>query len=152
DGLGRLLTFKSSDGTVEYLYSYGPLDQPTSVQDPLHGMTVRRSYTSLGLLSQEETPAGVVAHQYDPWSRPTRLTLPDASTVEYDFAPAHLRTIRRKNRTGQVLYTHEASLWDTDGSTLRESLIGGLGELTRQNDLVHRAERVASSYFSERVE
>ncbi len=152
DSLDRLLRLSSSDGTVDYRYTYSTLDQPTSVQDIVHGTEVRRTYTSLGEISSEETPAGRLNKHYDPAGRCTRLTLPDASCIDYEYTPAHLRTICRKRADGHALYTHTAIAWDTDGTTLKESMIGNLGELIHKSDLLARPQSVHSNYFTEEVE
>ncbi len=139
DGLGRLVTRKSSDKTIDdtFIYDKGP--DPVEVIDEIKQQSILRSYNLFGELIFEQTPAGhIYQWDYDHKGRRTTFTLPDQSSIQYEYEGPHLAAIERYAPSGLQNYVHWYLSYDPNGHVAEESLIGGRLIQKSHRDLLER--------------
>ena len=148
DGLDRLIAEWSSDGTIHYLYEYqGP--DPIRVQDLIHGSYLERSYNLFGELTAETTPTHHrYTWDYDSRGRCSLFTLPDLSSIAYQYSDLHLTHIQRKNAEGQLLYEHIYEAFDSNGHVSSELQPFNLGHILSKRDLMERPTQATSSFHT----
>ncbi len=90
DPLGRLSRVVSSDGTIDFSYTYNAQDLVMTASDGKR-QTVRK-YDSYGRMEQETLANGIViTYTYDALDRPVTVTIPDR-TLTYTYDPLFLKT------------------------------------------------------------
>ncbi|MDN3505776.1 MAG: hypothetical protein P0S96_00925 [Simkaniaceae bacterium] len=147
DGLDRLISLKSSDRTVDFSYTYdqGPL--PVLAKDNIQNRSWERTYNIFGELTSEIAPNGMTIHwEYDNQGRCTKYTLPDRSTIEYNYDALHMKTVSRYSARDNLKYTHTYTQFDPNGHVASEELIQQLGTQTTRHDLLERTETQANPW------
>ena len=92
DGLGRVKSFTSSDGSIYTHYEYDLRDQPIRITDLLTGETTERTYDLYGQLLSEKLAHGLkISYTYDRIGRPRTVTLPDQTGYEYIYNALDLK-------------------------------------------------------------
>lgn len=139
DGLGRLLTRKSSDKTIDDIFTYGAGPDPIQATNAVTQQSILRSYNPFGELISEQTTAGhSYQWTYDREGRRTTFTLPDQSSIQYAYVGPHLAAIGRHTSNGRQKYIHCYRSYDPNGHVSEESLIGGQLLQTSYRDLLER--------------
>ena len=147
DPLGRVLTLSSSDGSLFYTYTYNLRHQITSVFDHVSQTETKRFYSQTGELLKE-TLGNSLSFQYD-YDRAGRLkhfTLPDGSSIKYNYNAAYLKEIKRENQ-GKTLYSHKNILHDPLGNILQEQLIQHAGTVSYTYDSLGRNTQIKSPHW-----
>ncbi len=151
DLLGRLISFKSSDGTVNYAYAYDAHDNPICVTDLLNGTKTLRCYDQHSRLTSETLDTGyTLQYVYDPQDRLTSLTLPDQSAASYVYDAHHLTAIQRL-KNGVVSYSHQYVAYDLSENVVDVLLPGEAGTVSYQYDLLGRSTATVSEQWQETV-
>ena len=162
DGFGRLIHLYSSDKTVDYHYQHDAHGRPTLIADLVHGTTSHCHYGPRGELLQEQMDHGpptrspptrslTVAYERDAQGRTTKLTLPDESSIIYDYDAVLLRSITRQDSAGKTCYVHTYDRYSSTGHLESEKLIRDLGVVTYACDDKGRRSAIQSPYWSERI-
>lgn len=138
DIFGRLLTYKSSDKSIHYQYTYDKKDHPTLVEDLIHNTATGRSYDEHGRLKLETLDNGLtLTYTYDQLDRPVKVVLPNQSAIRYQYNALHLIAAERL-KGDEVAYTHCYSHYDQAGNVTEETLLGEAGTVHYKYDLLER--------------
>jgi RHS repeat-associated protein len=150
DGLGRLLSLKSSDKTIDYQYTYGSGPEAIEMQDlSLPQRAIKRTYNEFGELVKEVQPTlGELSWSYDLIGRPISFILPDKSSVQYLYNGSHMSAVQRKDPQGELRYEHLYTNFDVNGHVAEESLIYNLGQISTTHDLCERPAAQSSSWMN----
>ncbi len=153
DGAGRIVELASSDGSIHYKYYYEKGPDPTLIVDTVNKTTFRRKYTIFGeVLEEGLLPLGKqIRFAYDSLGRRTCTQLPDGSRIEYLYDKGHLRSLHRRDSSGNLLYQHKYLKFDSTGALEEEELLGGLGKIQTKHDLLQRPYKQTSPWFFEEV-
>ncbi len=147
DPLDQLIEQVSSDGSINYTYTYNRIGQQIETHDNIHKKTSRRVYDPCGRLLQEKLFNGLVlTSTYDQQGRKTLLTLPDRSFITYTYDALYLKTISYQG------LTHYLTAYDLSGNLLQQKLLGNLGELTFSYDPLGRKTTAKSRLNSQDVQ
>lgn len=150
DGANRLQEISSSDRTVHYSYVYSQGLHPIEIIDSLQNVSLKRSYNSFGQVTSEVNFLGQAqSWSYDSQGRCLSMTLPDHSSIEYQYKGAHMNVVQRKDPYGHLLYQHQYLAFDPNGHIAEESLICNLGHVKTSRDLLERPSTQTSSYFEQ---
>lgn len=79
------------------------------------------------------------------------MTLPDHSSIEYQYKGAHMKEVQRKDSCGSLLYAHHYLTFDPNGHIAEESLICNLGHIETSRDLLERLSTQTSPYFEQTI-
>jgi len=151
DGLGRLKTISASDNSLNYQYEYNRRDQVTKVTDLLTQTTTERSYNGFGELVEEKLGNGLVTtFTYDLLERPTRMTLPDKSAIEYVYNAMDLKEIHRVSN-GSRTYSHYNTEHNLAGVVTEAALPGDNGTIHYQYDQLNRCIGINSKLVTQTV-
>ncbi len=149
DSLGLLSSYKSTDNTIHYQYTYDKKDNPTLVKDLIHNTTTERSYDQYGLLISETLDNGLtLTYTYDQIDRPLTVTLPDQSSIRYCYNAHRLLAIERI-KEGEITYTHRYNHFDLAGNVIEETLLGQVGAIHYKYDLLQRPISVNTPHWQE---
>lgn len=130
DTKSRLIGLQSSDGSVHYEYFYNDNDDITQINDLTNDTITSHVYDSSGqLLSHTQANGHKIQYETLDQEQTFIVTLPDDSTINYQYNEPRLKTIIRKSATGDILYTHHYAR-DTQGDLLYEIMAGEAGKLT----------------------
>lgn len=144
DDLGLLKTYSSSDGTISYSYAYDLKDHPVSIEDHVQKTVSNRLYDIYGRLISETLDNGyTLAIKYDALDRPTSITLPDQTTIHYQYNALYLTAVKRGD------YTHFYEDYDLAGNVSKEQLTGQAGTIQYIYDLLQRPISTASPHRQE---
>ncbi|MEX0962343.1 MAG: RHS repeat-associated core domain-containing protein [Simkaniaceae bacterium] len=131
DKRDRKKTQYSSDGTIDYTYTYDLHDKPIQIFDAVNELTTIRSYDPRGNLLSETLGTGyTLNYKYDAYDRRIEVQLPDETSIEYTYDGYFLRKITR--RLKQASYTHTYDTYDLSLNPIEESAIMGLGHIHRR--------------------
>jgi RHS repeat-associated protein len=148
NGKDQVIELRSSDGTVHYLYEYQGPDL-IRVHDLVLGNDLQRRYNIFGEIIEESNPAHLhYVWDYDARGRCISFTLPDGSSVGYEYSAMHLVSVQRKNIQGEKLYEHQYQKFDPNGHVEKENQIFSLGELSTFRDLLERPVQQVSSWHT----
>lgn len=146
DGLGRLVAFKSSDGSFHYQYTYDTNSNVIQVDDKKNNRTTHRKFDKNNRQTQETLANGIsIGYAYDGLGRTTQLTLPDKTSIDYFYNSLHLSKIKRGN------YTHSYLKYNLSGLLERSQMIGNAGEIEYKIDNCHRLIAVSSNHFKDEI-
>ena len=149
DGKGRLSHFYSSDTTISYLYHYDAKDQIIRVDDLNNATSTLRSYDALGNITEETLGNSIsLKTHYDLRGRRTQVDLHDGSSIHYQYDAADLRSITRYDAKGIEQYIHRFTDFDLNGNSIREKMIGDLGEIETAYDDLGRIISIHTPYWS----
>jgi RHS repeat-associated protein len=149
DSLGRKVRFTSSDGSVDYGYSYDPLGAITQIEDHVRKKKVERVCDARGRQVEEVLESGFkLAHTYDGFDRKLTTTFPDTTSIGYAYDGLYLRSVARYSPLGQALYSHLYNAYDQAGNCLAEND----GWIQRSYDLLGRPTRLSSPIGSQTID
>ena len=80
-----------------------------------------------------------ISNEYDKIGRRTKATLPDQSSIVYEYDAAYLRAVHRYSADLDKLYTHEYAEYDKNGYLLSEKLLGSCGTVIYRSDELERS-------------
>ncbi|MBS0624876.1 MAG: hypothetical protein JSS32_02360 [Verrucomicrobia bacterium] len=130
DNLGHLKTLASSDLTCLYSYTHNRVGQLLELKDLFTQKSTSRTYDTHGRLIRETLANGLtVSNAYDDANRRTRLTLPDQSSIEYRYGPAHLLEVIRYDSNGNPILKNN--------SDFKYDALDRLVEVTSDDTHVH---------------
>lgn len=140
DGADRLTSLTSSDASINYEYTNFIGHTPTQIIDHNRKTHVQRTYNPFGELTYETNTETELTTRwsYDTLGRRKTFTLPDQSSVHYDYEGLHLRTLTRHSPEGTPLYHHTYTSFDPNGHVAIEEPIFKLGIITTERDLLER--------------
>ncbi len=152
DPLNRLSTLSSSDGTIEYRYSYDANGNIIQVEDIKANTSYTYSYDAWGKKTKDTFLNALSStFVYDRLGRITSYTLPSYGSIDYLYQSDHLQTITRKKSTGEELYRHTYSSFDLEGKVLQSELIGSIGAISTRYDSLGRIISSSSPFWSETI-
>ncbi len=139
DGADRLKELTSSDGKIQYQYSYETGPDPIQISDLVQGASLTRRYNLFGQVISETTSRGLSSRwEYDSVGRCILFTLPDGSSVAYPTKGIHIDAVQRKDPRGNLLYEHSYHTFDCNGHVAEEDRIFDLGRVETTHDLLER--------------
>jgi RHS repeat-associated protein len=145
DTFGRLIEVVDSANTVHYVYTYDLNDNVLSVTDLISKTTTNREFDENDLLVKECLDNGFeLKYEHDLCGRIEKLTLPDHSSILYQYDARNLKSISR----GNYVQTYE---YDLSGKPTRINLPNDNGAITYQYDKALRLVRADSHYFSQTI-
>lgn len=148
--LGKIARFFSSDGTIDYEYIYEGNGNSGQVIDRVNGTLSQKQYNDSGLLVDETLANGLsMNYTYDKIGRCTSYTLPDDSSVHYQYDAANLLQIVRRDKAQQDQYCHTFSAYDASGNILAEMLPQSCGSIDYQYDQEGHRTATTSSWWNE---
>ena len=168
---GLLSTKTSADGTsLHYTYSpFGYLQNLTSSDNSIHQTfthtlnghlssatnqhhTLTRTIDPFGnILNEAIDGKTVFTKTYDSLDRVLTITLPDQSSIQYDYQSLLLRAVTRMSADGTPQYTHAYNSYDLAARPLSEILPHNLGKLERTYDNVGRVISIKSPHFAQSI-
>ncbi len=133
DPLGRLATYRSSDGTIHYIYTYDLKDNLLEITNQIDGSSTIRKYDEWDSLVHEQMANGLASdYQRDAMGRLSRIILPDDSLIDYRYDGPFVTEIMRKGQT------HSFDQYDWQGRPTQQTLMGNAGQRATQYDLAGR--------------
>lgn len=152
DGLGRLKTLSSSDGSLAYQYEYNSQNLPISVIDLKNQLANQRAYDALGQIKEETLGHGLkLAYTYDRAGRVTSITLPDASRIEHVYNPMDLKEVHRFSKTGEHLYVHRDEAHNLMGLVTKSRPAGANEVCFYQHDVLGRCRTLSTDKVMQEV-
>ena len=134
---GRLTKLTSSDGKINYHYTYAPRGELTDVEDGITGYISKQSYSPHGDLLNEVLPTGqTILYTYDGLSRLTSYSLPDGGKVVLTYNAINATSVSRQDASGNILYTHAYTQFNHRGDVTEQKLIGSGGIISHSFDLM----------------
>lgn len=153
DSQERLYEHFASDGTFHYQIHYDNLGNPRIVDDLVHQTSTRRVYNPHSQIEEETLGHGLtMKYAYDNTGRLALLTLPDERQVAYAYDPYRLKKVERLGVNGCTLYTHVYDAYDQLGSLLEATMIGNVGKLKQEKDLLNRVVAIRTTQWKETLE
>ena len=127
---GRLINLTSSDGKINYRYTYTPRGELTHVEDRNAGHTSKQSYSPHGDLLEEVLSSGqIIFYSYDGLGRLTSYSLPDGGKVVLTYNAINATSVSRQDASGNILYTHTYTQFSPRGDVTEQKLIGDGGTI-----------------------
>lgn len=150
DPLGRMLAQYSSDGTFSYRYTYDVRGNVTQVEDLVTGNLTTRRYNDDDHLLEETLGNGLsLSFTYDAMGRPLSMTLPDASSVRYNYQAKNLKDVQRYDKNGTPTFQHTYENYDLGGRLLEEKHAGAAGTSSYAYDILRRLKSHSSDSWNE---
>lgn len=135
DSLGQVSALFSTDDSIKYAFEYDEKGHLIQADDQLSLSSLVRTYDERGLLIEEQLSHGLaLKNSYDLQGRRICLTLPDNSTICYDYDPFFLRSLTRKEASGKSSYHQSYTQYDLQGQIQEIELIGNLGKTSWKRD------------------
>lgn len=144
DAIGRISHFYSSEGTIDYSYSYDRLDRIIAVRDLLNNTASECFYENRHLLSESLGNGLVIKYIYDNLDRKTAMFLPDNSFITYEYNPVFITAVARKD----YVYTCEH---DIDGNLVRSHLPKSAGIISFEHDHLNRTTRIEHPSYLQNI-
>jgi RHS repeat-associated protein len=144
DAKGRLSSFKSSDNTISWRYSYNNQDLPEEIVNEVSGGVTRRSYNGLGMITNESLETGLtLSYDVQPTGLLSSITYHDGSCARFTYSFGRLSSIVRNG------YTYQVNTRDLSGCVTQASLPATSGTISRSIDVMGRWTSVHHEAFSE---
>ncbi len=138
---GRLFSFKSSDKTIDYSYTYNQQDLPIEITNS--GKKTSRSYDGLGNILSETLENGHrLLYERTPTGFLKTITYPDQSKTHYSYQNGRLSSIERNE------YIYSVNSRNLFGVITKETL-GSAGVVEHSFDTMGRPTRISHRAFSE---
>ncbi|MDT9001574.1 hypothetical protein RQP53_20020 [Paucibacter sp. APW11] len=123
---GDLATVTNSLGQVTSFAQYEPLGNWLSMTDP-NGTATTRTFDARQRLISTSTGGATIGYAYWPTGLLKRTTLPDASSVSYEYDDAHRLTAVADSLGNRIEY-----ILDSAGNLTAEKVTDPKGQLARQ--------------------
>jgi len=147
DALGHLRTFRGSDNSFSYLYEYDRNGNLTKSIDLVNNQTTFRVYDKDRMIKEVIGNGLEVSYAYDFIGRPINVTLPDRSTIAYEYNPLNLKKVTRHSKDKNELFSHAYVDYDLGGHLLEEE--SNIGKIHYQYNLNGQLIEIDSDLFSE---
>lgn len=148
---GDLLRLSSSDGSIDYRYTYDQNHNIIKVEDLVNQAITERQYSSDHLVMESLGNGLKIQNGYDSANRRNELILPDSSSIIYCYNADRLKSINRLSPSGQKKYSHEYESYDSKGKILSANLIGNIGTINYSYDSKERIHSIQTPYWSETI-
>lgn len=150
DSKGRVEHIYSSDHTVDYRTQYNSDDKVIESRDLIQGKTTTLTYDREGRVIHEKLANDLEVHyDYDCGGRTRKVTLPDASAIEYVYDCLNLKEIHRLKENTRV-YSHTEQEHSLLGQPTRLHL-SNHQEMSISYDALGRKISLQSPTFSQQV-
>ncbi len=144
DDHGRLKSFYSSDGTVNYEYHYDNNNNLTAVNDA-NGNPITRTYDAYNRLETETQTSGQsIEYAYDRSGRKKRVLLLGNKAIDYLYNAAFMTGVSRQSNVDNIddlsvftEYTHRYDNYDLTGNLLQSTTLSG-DRINYSHDKLHR--------------
>jgi|GEM_PF-2327752 len=149
DTAGRLTRLNSSDGEIDYSYTYNAKGFLTDACDNINNTSTTRQFNDLGHMIFERQDHNLsLSKTYDHLGRLLTITLPDQSSISYEHDALYLRQINRLSAEGELLYSHNYSTYDAQGNLLEQEMIANTGSFETKRDLTGKITHQRSPYHT----
>ena len=101
---GNISTITNALSQVTTITSYDANGRPLTIVDP-NGLTTTLSYHARGWLTSRNVGGETTIYDYDFVGQLTKVTLPDASFLQYTYDAAHRLTQIHDNLGNKIVYT-----------------------------------------------
>lgn len=130
---GRLQTMSNAAAHVTTYNTYDANGRPTQITDP-NGLVMTLVYNFRGQVTSQTVASEITSFLYDNAGQLTRVTLPDASFIEYLYDDAHRLTQIRDGTGNRIVYTLDAM-----GNRTAENTFDPSNALSRTHSRVFNA-------------
>lgn len=148
---GQVGELSSSDGSVHYVYTYDGKGNLIGIADLVHGDEIHRKYNSRNMLTSESLGPFEIKKAYDILGRVVGLTLPDQSSISYEYDAYFLREIKRLSKDKELLYVHSNKEYSPEGLLTLAKCIGHAGEKKITYGEQQKIEAIETPYWSEKI-
>ncbi len=143
DEKGLLVRLYSSDGSVDYSYTYNASLLPILIVDNLLSREHKLYYNEYRELIKEELGHGLpISYDLDDLGRILKVTLPDQSSFDYTYEGSRIRTLSRND------FIHKYVDYNFDSNPLESTLASGQ-KLTIDYDKKGRVKEINGPHLSE---
>lgn len=150
DALGRLITVRSGDGTLEYRYEYDYYGNPVKITDVANHTVTLRDYDDAGRIIREQLGNGLdLSFTYDGMGRPLLVTLPDGTGFCHSYSACTLKSMKRLKADGSIAYEHRYDKYDAAGRVAEMQLIDQAGSVKYEYDNLGRLRKATAAKWSE---
>ena len=150
--LGWLSSLISSDGSIQYDFTYDRLGRSVASSDRILNQTTKKQYDAHGRLLQERLGTGFsIESDYDSMGRRKEVRLFDGSRVQYQYNAKNLTEVKRITSQGTESYKHVYGSYDLSGNVLQEHLIGDLGTIQHRFNAKQEHDACISSYMTHEI-
>ncbi len=147
---GRLISLTSSDGKINYHYTYAPRGELTHVEEGTTGHISKQSYSPHSDLLKEVLPTGqTILYTYDGLGRLTSYNLPDGGKVILTYNAINATSVSRQDASGNVLYTHAYTQFNHRGDVTEQKLIGDGGTIFCAFDIIGQLTKLVHPHRKE---
>lgn len=120
DHLGRLSKLKSTDGTIDYQYTYDLNDNLLLVEDLIHDTVTKRSYDAYNRqIYEKQATEFEITYNYDAADRLKEVSF-QGNVINYEYNPLSLVSVKRYQNK-QLLYQYNQTT-DWRGKILNNQL------------------------------
>lgn len=145
DAMGRLIRSWTSDGSVDYEYTYDELGYTLCVKNNLTSKETLRTYDAWGRVIQETLENGWnYSFEYDCLDQVVKEIYEDGSFVNREYIGGHLRSV---TRNGAQTYTHTIDKRDSQGRSLTETMPFAIGTINRLYDVKGRPTSLKRPFY-----
>lgn len=121
DSAGRLKQVKSNDTTIHYLLHYNQEGRVACVEDLIHQLKNLRIYDLEGQVLTETLANGLtLQNSYDELGRRTQLTLPDLSTIQFEFEEQKSLVTKSEGRPTKPTVNEDNLEYDLAGNLIKK--------------------------------
>lgn len=153
DKLGRLISLKSSDGTIHYQYTYDLNGNPIQVDDLIHTLSTIRDFDSNNCLKRESLSNNLTLnYNNDRLGRTTEVILPDNSGISYAFQASQLKTVTRFDQKKIDVYSHCYESYDLSGLPTMANCAGNVATLRYAYDILGRIKEISCPQWKEEID
>lgn len=145
----QLVEFFATDDSFHYFYHYNETGMLDIVQDLTNNLLIFRNFDDAGRLVKESIDGLEISYEYDERGNRIRMTLPDSSSVGYQYDDNFLREIQRITPSGDILYSHKYAEISEAGNPLEMTMIGECGALKFSYTANGLLESINSSVWNE---
>ena len=144
---GYLERYWASDDSFSYRYEYNINGDMVRCWDK--NSCTHRNYDIYGNMTFEELSTGFKMHYtYDRANRLGSLTLPDQSSIHYQYDSPVLKNVARCSPSGEI-YRHVFNSYDLSLKPISQTLLAGAGQLTTSFDRKGRSKSMHSEHIQE---
>jgi|GEM_PF-2536886 len=148
---GLLNEQQSSDGSIDYEYEYDDLYRLVKINDRVGNNTQLLAYNGCNQLIEVQNDEYTIKHALDQSGRCIQLTLPDLTSIRYEYDQNHLQTIERLGKDQSVLYCHRYE-YDSENNGLSAArLIKNMGIIRYRLDGQDKVVGIISPWWSQSI-
>ena len=153
NGLGHITSQTSSNGSIDYSYTYDAHYNPIKVTDTVQGTETLRTYDSLDHITSECLGNGLALEfAYDTMGRVTNVTYPDKTGARYHYNVLDLTSVSRYGYEGGEQYRHSYKSLDLQGRLLKAKRATGASDLTCRWDSLGRRVKTSTGKWSQSLD